>query len=100
MSGLSQAHTSINQYNQAIDYRLESLHLAKIRRDKHAELLELTALADLYFFVGRYHEAIKLANESIEMAEDQKDQKLILCSLGTAGSAFLALEEFDNCIAL
>jgi len=99
LSNLGLLHTSLGQYQKAIEFYEQHLTLAKeTLGDTSAEGLTRLNLAEIHLISGQHQEAFELLQESLEIARTMGIHVLEGGALYALGNLYLDLEQHDRAI--
>ncbi len=95
---LGNAHESLGQYPQAIDFFQQSLIIARDIGDRRREAYSLNNLGNAHDSVGQYPQAIDFLQQSLAIKRDIGDRKGEACSLNNLGNAHDSVGQYPQAI--
>ena len=99
LSSLGRLHTSLGQYQKAIEFYEQHLTLAQeTLGDTLTEGNTRVYLAYIYLALGQHQQALELLQESLEIARAMRNQDLESGALFGLGNLYLDLEQYEKAI--
>ncbi len=98
--GLGNAHCSLRQSHQAIQFYQQSLEISREIGYRNGEAISLGNLGNAYDFLGQPHQAIEFYQQALEITRKSCDRGDEVLWLGNLGNAYKSLGQYQQAIWL
>jgi tetratricopeptide (TPR) repeat protein len=94
LNNLGNASFDLGEYQQAVDYLEQALHVAQNSDNRSGEGSVFGSLGRVFSEVGEYQEAIEFYNQSLEIFQELQDEANQLLALGSLGIAYKSIGDY------
>ena len=100
LGNLGNCHSSLGEYERAIDLHAQALAIARDIGDRQGEGIQLGNLGNCHSSLGEYERAIDLHTQALAIARDIGDRQGEGAALGNLGNCRSSLGEYEQAIDL